>query len=259
MVRNILTILLVSAGLILATPSRGQHAFQHGEKITFTVFYNVIGLYVNAGTATFTTKETTYQNNDVFHVVGEGATNSKYDWIFKVRDRYESYFRTDNLKPLKFVRNVHEGDYKRYEEVVFDHENKTAVTNKGVIRIPGSIQDVISSLYYARNIDYNKYKKGDQINFNMFLDNEIHNMYIRYLGKENIKTKYGTFRAIKIKPLLLKGNVFDGGEKMTIWVTDDANRIPVRIESPLTVGKIKVDMMQYSNLKYPLTALARVR
>ncbi|HCS20619.1 MAG TPA: DUF3108 domain-containing protein [Bacteroidetes bacterium] len=254
-----MTILLVLAGLVLTTPSRGQHAFQHGEKITFTVFYNVIGLYVNAGTATFTTKETTYQNNDVFHVVGEGATNTKYDWIFKVRDRYESYFRTDNLKPLKFVRNVQEGDYKRYEEVVFDHENKTAVTNKGVIRIPASIQDVISSLYYARNIDYNKYKKGDQINFNMFLDNEIHNMYIRYLGKENIKTKYGTFRAIKIKPLLLKGNVFDGGEKMTIWVTDDANRIPVRIESPLTVGKIKVDMMQYSNLKYPLTALARVR
>lgn len=259
MVRNILTVLWISAALVLALPSQGQHAFQHGEKITFTVFYNVIGLYVNAGTATFTTTETSYQNNDVFHVVGEGATNSKYDWIFKVRDRYESYFRTDNLKPLKFVRNVQEGDYKRYEEVVFDHENKTAVTNKGVIRIPGSIQDVISSLYYARNIDYNKYKKGDQINFNMFLDNEIHNMYIRYLGKEHIKTKYGTFRAIKIKPLLLKGNVFDGGEKMTIWVTDDANKIPVRIESPLTVGKIKVDMMHYSNLKYPLTALARPR
>jgi hypothetical protein len=70
-----------------------------------------------------------------------------------------------------------------------------------------------------------------------------------------VKTKYGKFNAIKLKPLLLKGSVFDGGEKMTIWVTDDANHIPVRAESPIVVGSVKIDLMQYENLKYPLAVV----
>ncbi len=244
----------------LSLPLNAQdHAFQAGEKITYTVFYNVIGLYVNAGTATFSTSRVNFQNNDAYHVVGEGVTNSRYDWIFKVRDRYESYFDADNLKPLKFIRNVNEGDYKKYEEVVFDHNNKTAITRKGIIKIPHQIQDVVSSLYYARNLDFNKYKPGDKIPFNMFVDNEVYNMYIRYMGREKVKTKYGSFNAIKIKPLLLKGQTFNGGEKMTIWITDDANHIPVRIESPIIVGSVKMDLMQFKNLKHPLTALTKIR
>lgn len=234
-------------------------AFQAGEKISYVVYYNVIGLYVNAGNATFSASRKNFQNNDVYHLVGEGVTNSRYDWIFKVRDRYESYFDADNMLPVKFVRRVEEGDYKKYEEVVFDHRNKEATTTKGVIKLPHSVQDVVSSLYFTRNLDFNRYKPGDKVGFSMFLDNEVHNMYIRYMGKEKIKTRYGTFRAIKLKALLLKGDTFKGGEDMVIWITDDANRIPVRIESPLSVGSVKVDMMRYDNLKFPLTALVSLR
>jgi hypothetical protein len=117
------------------------------------------------------------------------------------------------------------------------------------------VQDVVSAIYYARNINFDKYKAGDRIPFQMFLDNEVYSMYVRYLGKETIKTKYGKFRAIKFKPLLVKGNIFEGGEKMNVWVTDDPNHIPVRIESPIAVGSIKVDMMQYRNIRYPLSSL----
>ena len=89
----------------------------------------------------------------------------------------------------------------------------------------------------------------------MFLDNEVYEMYIRYLGKETIKTKYGKFKAIKFKPLLIKGTIFEGGEKMTVWVSDDKNHIPIRIESPISVGSVKIDMISYRNLRYPLTSL----
>lgn len=252
--------LILSVVLVFVLPVQAQELpFQSGEKITYAVYYNVIGIYVNAGSATFTTYRKNFQNNDVFHVVGEGVTNEKYDWIFKVRDRYESYFDAQNLKPVKFIRNVHEGDYKKYEEVTFDHRAHTAVSKQGVVKLPHQVQDVISSLYYARNLDFGRFKVGDKVPFNMYLDGEVHNMYIRYMGKEKVKTRYGTFKAIKLKPLLLKGQTFNGGEDMTIWVTDDANHIPVRIESPITVGSIKVDMMQYRNLKYPLAALVAFR
>jgi len=230
--------------------------FQAGERIDYTVFYNVIGLYVNAGSASFTTSRTLYNDQDVFHVVGEGKTNARYDWIFKVRDRYETFFHATTMKPVKFIRNIHEGGYKKQEEVIFDHQSRKAHTKKGNYDIPTQVQDVVSSMYFARNINYDLYKPGDKIPFSMFLDDEVYNIYIKYEGKETVKTKYGKFRAIKLKPLLLKGNVFKGGEQMTVWVTDDENRIPVRIESPISVGSIKVDLKKHENLKYPLTAMA---
>ncbi|HEX2535375.1 MAG TPA: DUF3108 domain-containing protein [Chitinophagaceae bacterium] len=234
-------------------------ATRPGEQITYTVFYNVAGIYVNAGTATFTNTVERLNNRPVFHIVGDGKTNSSYDWIFKVRDRYESFIDTATMQPLKFIRNVSEGGYKKYESITFNTTANTAITNSGVYKVPGCVQDVLSSVYYARNIDWSRYKAGDRIPFSMFLDNEVYNMYIRYLGKEEVKTKYGKFRAIKFKPLLIKGTIFEGGEKMTVWVTDDANHIPVRIESPIVVGTVKVDMMNYKNLRHPLTSLKKAR
>jgi hypothetical protein len=154
---------------------------------------------------------------------------------------------------------VYEGGYKKYENITFNQAANTAVTSDGVFKVPNCVQDVLSSIYYARNIDFASYKVDDKIPFSMFLDNETYNLYLRYLGKETVKTKYGKFKAIKFKPLLIKGTIFEGGEKMTVWVSDDANRIPVRIESPISVGSIKVDMMGYQNLKYPLTSLISVR
>lgn len=233
-------------------------AFNSGEYLNYRVYYT-LGVYVAAGEANFNVSLERFNNKPVYHVIGDGSTYSFYDSFFKVRDRYESYVDTATLQPYKFIRNINEGGYKKYENVTFNKTAKTAITNNGVFKVPACIQDVISAIYYARNIDFNKYKVDDKIPFNMFLDNEVYNLYIRYLGKEKIKTKYGTFNAIKFKPLLLKGTIFEGGEKMTVWVSDDANHIPVRVESPISVGSIKVDMMAYKNLRYPLTALVKMK
>ena len=234
------------------TTGKTDYAFQPQEKISYNVYYNVIGLYVHAGSATFTTASDKWQNEDVYHVVGEGSTNPKYDWIFKVRDRYESYFTTTDLQPVKFVRNINEGNYKKHEEITFNRKTNTAITNDGVFATPEKVQDIVSALYYLRNINYDQYQPGDKIPFSMFLDNKVYNMYIHYIGKETIKTKFGKFNTIKIKPLLLQGNVFDGGEKMTAWITDDSNHILLRLESPISVGKVKIDLMGYENLRYPI-------
>ena len=258
-VYELLMVLLTGIPLLALSQANvtSAHAFQPREKISYNVYYNVIGIYVNAGTATFTTSSERFQNSDVFHVVGEGSTNPRYDWIFKVRDRYESYFNTTDLQPVKFIRQINEGKYKKHEEVTFNQKANTATTKNGVYKVPENVQDVISVMYYARNVNYDQYKSGDKIPFNLFLSDKVYNMYIHYIGKETVKTRYGTFKAIKLKPLLLKGSIFDGGEKMTIWVTDDPNHIPVRVESPIVVGSVKVDLMHYENLRHPITAALR--
>jgi len=255
------TLILGTTSLSAGDEFCGMHntAFQAGELLTYNIFYNVIGIYVNAGNATFTTSLERINNKPVFHVAGVGSSNTKYDWIFKVRDRYESYIDTATLQPLKFIRNIDEGGYKKYENITFNRTTNTAITTDGVYKVTNCIQDVISAIYYARNIDFAKYKVDDKIPFDMFLDNEIYHLYIRYMGKEVVKTKYGKFNAIKFKPLLLKGTIFEGGEKMTVWVSDDANHIPLRVESPIAVGSVKVDMMRYQNLRHPLTSMVSFR
>ena len=234
-------------------------AFQAGESVTMRVFYSTLGMYVSAGEATFNTSLERFNGKPAYHCVGEGKSYSFFDNFFKVRDRYESYIDTATLLPLKFVRSVDEGGYKIYNNVTFNHNAHTAVTTNGIFKTTNCIQDVVSAIYYARNINFDKYKPGDKIPFDMFLDNEVYHLYLRYLGKETVKTRYGKFRAIKFKPLLIKGTIFEGGEKMLAWISDDPNHLLLRIESPITVGSIKIDMFGYKNLRHPLTSLISLR
>jgi hypothetical protein len=229
-------------------------AFKAGEFLLYKVYYALAGVYVPAGEASFTTTLERFNGKDVYHVIGDGKTFSFYDKFYRVRDKYESYIDTGTLQPYKFIRDVDEGGYKTYENVSFIKSANTAVTNAGVFKVPDCIQDVLSAIFYARNIDFNSHKVNDKIPFDMFLDRQVYHLYVRYLGKETIRTKYAKFRAIKFRPLLVKGTMFQGGEKMTVWVTDDPNHIAVRIESPIAVGKVSVDMVDKRNLRYPLSA-----
>lgn len=230
---------------------------QHGEKLRFKVFYNLSAAWVGAGEATFTTKVSTMQGRPVYHVTGYGATYSSYDWLFKVRDTYETFIDTATMFPLRFKRDVNEGKYSFTNDVTFYQDINKAISKGKSFKVPACVQDVLSSIYYARNIDYSKYKVGDKIPFSLFLDDEVYEIYIRYLGKEKITTKYGTFNALKIAPLLIEGTIFKGGEKMVVYVSDDANKIPVRVDSPILVGSVKVDLIGYENLRHPLTSLVK--
>lgn len=262
--------LLVLAIIILAFASKNVIAqgftkcnlknvsTKNGEQITYKVYYTVAGAWIGAGRATFTNKVEQYKGRPVYHITGDGKTFRSYDWIFKVRDKYESYIDTSTMLPLKFVRNVREGDYKKYNIVNFNRGLKTASSTAGIKKVPACVQDVVSSIYYARNIDFNKYKKGDKIPFSIFLDHKVYNIYLRYLGKVKLKTKHGIFNTIKFKPLLIDGTIFEGGEKMTVWITDDKNKIPVHVETPIIVGSVRIDLVNFKNLRNPSTGVVKM-
>jgi hypothetical protein len=215
-------------------------------------------IWVGAGLASFTVTQEQLNGKKVFHIVGDGKTMKSYEWFYRVRDKYETFIDVETMLPTRFIRNVDEGGFKIYDNVNFNQGIGQAVTEKGIFKVPRCVQDVLSAIYYARNIDYSKYQPGAKIPFSMFLDNEVYNLYIRYLGKEKIKTRYGTFNTIKISPLLIEGTIFKGGEKMTVWVSDDNNHVPVRVDSPILVGSIKVDLVEYKNLRNPFKALISI-
>ncbi len=229
-------------------------AFRTGERVTYKIYYTLAGIYIEAGEVSFSCVAEPFDGKPVYHIIAEGKTLPFYDNFYKVRDKYESFIDTASLQSYKFVRNVNEGDYKKYESVSFNKAGGTAITGDGVYKVPDCIQDALSAVYCARNLDYGKMRPGDKIGFSIFLDNQVFPSYIRYLGKEELKTKYGRFHTIKFKPLLIKGTLFEAGEKMTVWVSDDSNHIPLRVESPITVGSVKADMADFRNRRSSLSS-----
>jgi Protein of unknown function (DUF3108). len=265
MVRLFRFLLVLAMPLLLTHTANAQNefcgikniSFKEGEKLVYKVYYNMGRLWVGAGMANFNVSLETFNGKKVYHIVADGTTLKSYEWFYKVRDRYETYIDAETMLPMKFIRNVNEGGYKIYNNVTFNQNIGQAVSTNGVFKVPNCIQDVLSAIFYARNIDFTKYKPGDKIPFSMFLDDEVFNLYVRYIGKERITTKYGTFNTIKFSPLLIDGTIFKGGEKMMVWVSDDNNHVPVRVDSPILVGSIKVDLVDYGNLRNPFTGLIK--
>jgi len=231
-----------------------NRAFKSGEALKYKVYYTASIVYIPAGEVGFNAELEKYNEKTCWHFKGTGSSYHSYDWFFKVRDLYESYVDTLLMLPIKFLRNVQEGSYRLYHNVTFKQDKHIAISTKGVYKVPPGIQDIMSAVFSIRNVDYSKFKIGQKVPFNIFIDDEIWPIYIRYLGKEKITLKYGTFNCIKFSPYLIKGSLFKGGEGMTIWVTDDANRIPIRIESEVSVGKVRADIIQMQNLRNPLTS-----
>ncbi len=257
---NGLKVAIAAAGILLSpmvtlAQSNYVKSFQEGEKLIFRVYYNMSFIWINSGNAEFTVNPEVVSNHNVYHITGVGKTASSFEWFYKVKDVYETYVDKETLLPVKFVRNVNEGGLKFCNEVSFKHDKCIAVSDKQEFAIPKNTQDVLSSMYFARNVNYNAYKPGDKIPFTMFLDKQVYNLYIRYIGKERISTHMGTFNAIKISPLLIEGTIFKDGNKMTIWLSDDDNHLPLRIESPILIGNIKIDLLEYENLRNPFGGL----
>jgi hypothetical protein len=230
--------------------SEQKGAFTYGEKVTYKVKYNMY-FNINVGEINFEIKPNPQKiaGEDCYQIVGEGSTYGFYDPFYKVRDHYESYVNTNSLLPVIFIRNVNEGGYKLKEYVIFNHQNNTAKSTKRTQAIPHATQDVLSAIYYARTFDYDNAKPGQNFMMHTFIDDSAYYLGVKYVGKESIKTDAGTFRCIKLKPILIVDRLFKSQDDMTLWVTDDQNKVPVRIESGISVGKIRADLTSYSGLK----------
>lgn len=229
-------------------------AFKVGEKLTYRVHYG----WIDAGEAVIEVKESkhTFNGRPAYHMVGKGYSLGAFDWFFKVRDHYETYVDKDGLFPYRFIRDVNEGGYIIKQDYKFHQDKRAVKTQKGVTyATPANVQDMISSYFYARTVDFSKAKKGDTFTFTVFMDDEIFPMTIKYLGKETIKIREGRFRCMKFAPVVQEGRVFKSDDDLNVWITDDANKIPILVKSNLMVGSIKMEVVDYEGLANPIAKL----
>ncbi len=232
-----------------------NEAFRLGEKLKFRIHFG----FIDAGEATLEIADH-YEKvggRNCLHIVGLGQTKGAFDWFFKVRDRYETYLDQEAIVPWLFVRKVKEGGYSFSENVSFNHYKKTATSPKGTFPVPSQVQDLVSAYYFSRTFNTTNMKEGDIIPINTFLDDKIFPMNIKFIGRETIKTSLGKFNCLKFNPMLQEGRVFKPNEKMTLWISDDKNHIPIRLEAQIVVGSIKMDLSDYSGLASPVLSAAK--
>lgn len=224
-----------------------NNAFTFGERLKYRIHYGLL----TGGYADFevSDKPVSLNERETYHIKVKGKTTGLVDAMFNVKDEFETYMDTEALVPWKAIKNVKEGNYKDLDVILFDHRRRLAQSKKGTLQIPEGTKDIISSIYYARSLDMTHAKPGDVFPVTFYLDHKNYEFRFRFLGREVIKTEAGKFNAIKVKPQVIEGRVFKDQEAITMWVTDDENKIPLLVESEIWVGSLKAQLVEMSGMR----------
>ncbi|KUG06555.1 DUF3108 domain-containing protein [Solirubrum puertoriconensis] len=261
---------LLSVGLTAFAPTEAprtvrNESFGRGEVVQYKVHYGLI----NAAEATIEVSDDIHRVNDrpCYRATVTGRTNGSFDMFLKVRDTWRSYIDTASILPQRFYRNIEENSYRKRETIDFDHyrdmaaveshkKNKNDV-KRGSYKVPDNVQDLVSGFYFLRTVDFSNRRVGEQIKVQGFFDDEVFDMTVTYKGRQNVETKSGVVRAIRLVPRMPKNKLFRGEDAISVYFSDDRNKIPVLFEAEMFVGSVKIDMYKYSGLKHKLAMVAK--
>ena len=234
-------------------------AFNGGEKLTYTGSYFMSGLWTNLAQIDMEVKAVKIKEKKLYKLNTVARTYSSWDSYFKVRDVYQSWVSPSSGKPYFFNRDVDEGGFKLKIRYVFSRKNRSAsstmtvnadATKKKRVPITSSTFDLTSALYYLRNIDYSKDKVGATHKITVLIDNELVVIYAKYRGKSKINVKgMGQKECYKVGIYLKEEKIMKNNAKNNIWLTADANKVPVLIKAVIPVGNIQIRLSKFSGLR----------
>jgi hypothetical protein len=234
----------------LTTYSQSDLPYKVGEYSAFNISFK--GIKVGSAEMKIE-KQIKINGVSTFHIIGKGRTASFFDWFFKVRDVYETYLDTSKIRPVKFVRDIHEGGYEKKQQYIFKHSvGKVFWKDTSYVIFP-TTQDMLSALFYARTFNKNDLLQKKSFFVPIFMDEENYSLEILYLKDEKVKTSFGEVNCMVFKPKMQEGRVFEDGEEMKIWISDDRNRLLIKVETQIWAGSIKAILVKHQGVKYPLS------
>ena len=238
-------------------PTRG-HSFAKGENLEFKLHFGIF----TVGKAKIEVHPQVYDINDksCYKVDVYGWTTGAVGLLAKVDDNWGAYIDSTHLLPQISWRNIKEGKYRKNELVNFDHSNDVVeakvIDNKtGKFKdpvyydAPNNTRDIIGGYMHIRHIDYKGLDKLDTIRMNAFFEDTIYDFRIMYMGKDRVKTKAGEFNTIKLIPIMPENKLFSGENPITMWLSDDKNRILLKAEASMVIGKAGVELTKFEGLK----------
>lgn len=247
-----------------ATRTIANTSFERGEVLQYKVHYGLI----NAAEATIEVDEAVHKVNErpCYRATVTGRTLGSFDYFLRIRDTWRSYIDTTSILPQRFFRNIEEKSYRKRETVDFDHVRDIASVEshkkdkndvkKGTFKTPNNVQDLVSGFYFLRTLNYDQRRPGEIIKVQGFFDEDVFTMDVIYKGRETVETKAGVIRAIRLVPKMPSNKLFKGENAISVFLSDDRNKIPVLIQAEMFVGSVKVDMYKYKGLRNRLNLVA---
>ena len=229
-------------------------SFAEGEVIKYRVHYG----FLTAGEATMVIDKEIHRlnNRPCYKIDVFGRTTGLADKLYAVDDNWGTFLDTAAVVPHKFYRYIKENNYRKNEVVNFDQLERRATLNKlhkqtkeiqevQEYKVPKNVQDMVSGYYFLRTLDFNKLKQGQVIKMDAFFDGESYDFKVRFIGREEIKTKIGTKKAVVLQPIIPENSVFSGENPVRIWMSDDKYKIPLKISANMLIGSIEIDLKEY--------------
>ncbi|MEL6942195.1 MAG: DUF3108 domain-containing protein, partial [Bacteroidota bacterium] len=205
-----------------------NEAFQVGEDLVYTVYYNWNFVWLTAGEVRFKVEDA----GEEYHLSMTDRSYKSYEWLYKVRDRYDTYIDKNTLLPRLSTKTIEQGSYRLYDKTLLNQDERKVTTWRGKTKeqtkekdfdVENCLHDMLSIIYHARNIDFDHYEQGQVFPIEIFMDNTVYPLKMRYLGEEKGKKIKGAgkFDTILFSPEVIEGKVFKENDQMKVWATDD--------------------------------------
>lgn len=268
--------LVMSMAVVLSSTSAfsEEFPFKGGEKTVYTIHYK-LGFSADIATLEVNVDEGLENGKQCFHVVSNLKTFKFGDTFYRIRDLYEAkFYASANLQPIMYHRDVSEGNYwsknwynwnEDASKVEMKIEKSTRPKREEVLDCPPIMRDLINVIFRLRSVDYDRLLRGEKVHYEMIVDRQINDVYIRMDGRETkkVSSEAGTFNTVKLaiadiirkdpgEETASKVTIDSPQEKIFFWVTDDENRLPVFFSAPVALGSMNGRMSSSEGLKYPL-------
>jgi hypothetical protein len=177
-----------------------------------------------------------------------------FNWMFKVRDKYETYIDREGIFPWRFEQHIREGNYSRDFAAFFDQRKQIVKTSNGQYDIPDYVHDIVSAFYYVRTLDFSGYKVGDKLHLQNFYKDKVYDLDVVYRGKETVEVPAGKFDCIIVEPLVKEGGLFKHDGNIVIWLSDDDLKVPIKVRTKIIIGYVEAVLTGYEGLAGEFTA-----
>lgn len=236
-----------------------------GEHLEYQLYYNVSFVWIPAGTCEFRVRSATYNRKPALQLSAQGKSYKSFDAFYKVRDTLISFVDSQTLTPFRAYKYTHEDNWNGIDDFSFRKDNGNWKIDTRLKRKHGwkaaveseSLRcgfDIITSIYRLRCfVSTDMYTPGKRLDIPVRLDDGEYMVHLTYIGKERVKLfGDGYYNAHAFTLSMVEGNIFKRGDVLKMWISDDKNRIPLLIESPIRVGYVKALFRSGNNTKYPI-------
>lgn len=227
-------------------------AFDYGERLDFEVTYS----FIVAGTGYFhiLPVPAVRNNRPCYDIRFQVSSLKSLEWIYKVRDSYRTLLDVEGIFPWEFEQHIREGNYKKDYTAVFDQVNNFAISGDKKVKVPPYIHDIVSAFFYVRTMNLKALKNGEVFFLENFIDEKVYKLGVKIHTREIVEVPCGKFKCIKIEPLVTEGGLFKSEGKIYVWLTDDENKIPVKVATKILIGYVSSVLVKYSGVRNPMTA-----